>query len=105
MLAIGSGTFAQFSQNINPNLNIGSVQYCTDLQPASLEIKTVLGTWFGYQLYTHYDTVSGNRYFNPCVYITIHEINHEVRKLILTKIESKRYFFYVDGKCVATKQC
>lgn len=61
--------------------NLGTAQYCTDLNPQSnLTIHKLIGTWFGAEVITHRDRVSLDRSSKDCIYVVISEINYEVSK-------------------------
>lgn len=59
--------------------NLGTKKYCSDLNPQSnLTIPKLFGTWFGAEVITHHDRVSGERPIRDCIYAVITEINYEV---------------------------
>lgn len=59
--------------------NVGTAQYCTDLNPKSnLTIHKLYGTWFGAEVITHRDRVSIERSTKDCIYVVISEISQEV---------------------------
>lgn len=70
---------------------LGSMQYCTDLQPKSnLTINKLTGKWFGADVITHMDRISGERSSRDCIYVVITEISHEVSDILLeTEKKSK----------------
>lgn len=42
-------------------------------------MKQISGTWFGNEIVTHRDRISGEKPNNACVFVVITEISHEVR--------------------------
>lgn len=80
--------------------NLGSKQYCSDLAPQSnLTMTKLTGTWFGAEIITHHDRVTGEKSTNDCVYVIITEIYQEVSvsnrlnlsQCLIKKIINKNY--------------
>lgn len=58
---------------------LGSYEYCTDLFPQpNVTVHKLKGTWFGTEVITHRDRVTGERSIHDCIYVVISEISHEV---------------------------
>ncbi|XP_055299424.1 uncharacterized protein LOC129566997 [Sitodiplosis mosellana] len=58
---------------------LGSPEYCTDLIPQSnVTVHKLFGTWFGVEVITHKDRVTGERPSSDCIYVVISGITYEM---------------------------
>ncbi|XP_031621577.1 uncharacterized protein LOC116339689 [Contarinia nasturtii] len=61
---------------------LGSKQFCTDLYPqTNVSVTKLIGTWFGAEVITHRDRVTGERSSRDCVFVVINEIPYEMATL------------------------
>lgn len=62
---------------------------CTDLNPQKIfSVPDVLGTWYGYETFTHQNGEGDEVFVNPCVVVQLSDISYEVS---FYSIESIKY--------------
>lgn len=44
-----------------------------------------MGTWFGVEVITHRDRVTGDRFSTDCIYVAIAEISREVSRYFICR--------------------